>query len=318
MNLYRKYQPKEWGGVLGNETEIKALQQNLAREGGPHCFIIHGEAGCGKGTIARIAARELGGTNLSITEVNTADYRGIESVRDAITKMQFKQGDGAPRVLIIDEAHGLTTDAKRAWLKPLEDTPEHVYIFFLTTHVKKLFAGDEGKALKTRLTPVRVSPVDSNIIFKHLRKIVKKEGALDHVSSEICREIADNCEGSPRQAIVWLDGIIEIEDPAEQEKKLARDMEGGDNDPDIFKFCKTLWGAKSWKPVGAALKALKGQKDVEAIRQSAMGYMSAIVLNSGSGRAAWMLSCLCDYQYSNGWPGLVSSCYEAFAGDEDE
>lgn len=310
MSLDIKYRPKDFDSVLGNEKEIKAFKINLEKEEGKHSFVITGPSGCGKTTLARIAAKYIGGTDLSITELNTGNNRGIETSREIIENMRYSMGN--KKVFIIDEAHGLTADAKRALLKPTEETPDHVYFFFLTTDPIKLFKGDEGKALKTRLSQVKVTVIKPNILYKYLRRICKKEQI--EISLDVLQYISENCIGSPRKALSFLDDIKDLEDENTQMEKLEN--LSNVQDPQVFEFCRCLFGKNpNWKTLANYLLQFKEKKDPEEIRRIVMGYAQTIILKTGSGKVAYALECFCDYQYSSGFPGITLATYQALNGE---
>lgn len=305
-----KYRPKTFDEVVGNEKEIDAFIISLDKEDGKHSFVITGPSGCGKTTLARIAASHVGGDSLSITELNTADNRGIETVRSIIDQCRYSMGK--TRVFIIDEAHGLTPDAKRAFLKITEEPPEHVYFFFLTTDHIKLFKGDEGKALKTRLEPIKVVSIKPAAIYKHLRRVAKKE-RLDF-SLDILKYISENCGGSPRDALKMLDAAKDLPDEDSMMDKLEN--MGNLQDPEVFEFCRALFGGKTnWKTLANYLLGFKEKKDPEEIRRIVMGYAQSIVLKSGQARAAYILECFCDAEVFNGFPAITLATYQAINGE---
>ena len=312
MSLDLKYRPDEFDKVIGNEIEIKSFITELDKKQGKHSFVITGPSGCGKTTLARIAAKHLGASQIDITELNTGTNRGIETSRQIIEQMKYSMG--GIKVFIIDEAHGLTPDAKRAFLKPTEEPPDHVYFFFLTTDSQKLFQRDEGKALKTRLFSVKVSNVKARELYKHLKRICKKE-TID-ISNDILTYISENCEGSPRMALLLLDAVKDLEDEDTQMEKLESTILS--NDPEVFQFCQALFKKNpSWKTLAAFLKSFKEKKDPEEIRRIVMGYAQSTIWKSGSPSAAYILECFCDYEYMNGMPGITLATYQATHSMDD-
>ena len=153
MELYRKYRPQTEDEMVGNESAIKAVKKEL--ENGSHVFLFTGNAGCGKTTMARIIAKEVGAGDLSIREINSAENRGIDTARDILEQMQYMPSDGDALVWIFDECHKWTNDMQNAMLKPLEDTPDHVYFFLCTTDPQKLI-----KPLVTRCSVVAMKPLN--------------------------------------------------------------------------------------------------------------------------------------------------------------
>ena len=257
MSLDLEYRPKDFDSVLGNEIEIKSLIKNLDKDPkkADHCYVIIGPAGCGKTTLARIAANYLGASEIDITELNTGSNRGIDTTRDIIDKMRYSTGKR--KIYIIDEAHGLTPDAKRAFLKPTEEPPEHVYFFFLTTDPIKLFKGDEGKALKTRFTKIKVTQIESKLLYRHLKRVSKKEEI--EIENDVLTYISENSEGSPRNALKLLSMIRDLEDEDSQMEKLESTILS--NDPEVFEFCGHLFKKNpSWTTLAKYLTSFKEKK----------------------------------------------------------
>ena len=143
LELYRKYRPTTLDQMVGNEATIKSLKKEL--ENGSHTFLFTGNAGCGKTTLARIIAKEVGAGELSIREINSADNRGIDTAREVMEQMRFNPSDGDALVWILDEVHMISSAGPNAFLKALEDTPSHCYFFLCTTNPEKLIS-----PLKTR------------------------------------------------------------------------------------------------------------------------------------------------------------------------
>ena len=119
MELYRKYRPNTLDEMVGNQATIKSLQKEL--ENGSHVFLMTGPAGCGKTTLARIMAKEVGAGPLSIHEINSAENRGIDTAREVMEQMRFNPSDGDAIVWIFDECHQWLGPVQNAFLKALED-----------------------------------------------------------------------------------------------------------------------------------------------------------------------------------------------------
>lgn len=305
MNLFRKYRPTNFDDMIGNEAEIESLKKLLEKENPPHVYLLTGPAGCGKTTLARIAAEQLGADELSLTELNSANNRGIETARETIQQMQYIPASGI-RIFIIDEVHQTTKDWQEAMLKPLEDTPDHVYFFLCTTNPEKL-----KPTLKSRCTKVNVTSLDEESLYRFIKIIAKKEEL--NIPKEIIREIAENSKGSPRIALVLLEKVSEMED----EKSMKEVISMGDEaEKEVIELCRALLKGDDWGNIADILKGLK-DVEVERIRYAVLAYMNSVLLSGGkkSSRAAVTIECFVEPFYNSGRSGLSLACYQVVEGE---
>jgi DNA polymerase III gamma/tau subunit len=303
MNLYQKHRPQAFDDMLGSEAQIESLKKALSKKDRPHTYLFVGPPGCGKTTAARIAARELGAGELSIKEINSADNRGIDTARQIIDSMRYSATDGDAVVYIIDELHMTTKDWQNAMLKPLEDTPDHVYFFLCTTDPSKLIP-----ALKTPCTEFRFEAMKPEYALKLVKIVNRKEGL--GVDKEILEGIADNCDGSPRKALVMLEKISALED-ADDQRKLLKAGIPDEEDAETIELCRVLLSAKGWQPVAEVIKKINID-DPEKVRYAVMGYMNSVLLGGKQNdRAALVLEYFSEPFYNSGKPGLTLAAYQA-------
>lgn len=269
MELYRKYRPDNLDDVVGNETTIKSLRKEL--ENGSHVFLMTGPAGCGKTTIARIMAKEVGAGELSIHEINSAENRGIETAREVQEQMRYNPGDGDALVWIFDECHQWLAPVQNAFLKAFEDTPEHVYFFLCTTDPQKLIA-----PLKTRCSIINVSPLSNDEMLYLLKRTSRAEGIK--LSPEVYEKIIELAQGGSRKALKLLAKVLYLDDDEERFSVLK--SENISENEETKAFCQALLKpGKSFSELAEILKSIDTTES-ERVRQSVMGYMNAVLLNS--------------------------------------
>ena len=213
MSLYRKYRPSSLSELRGNIEVVTSLQNLLSEDKFPHAILLHGPTGCGKTTVGRIIATELGSQGLDFKEVDSADFRGIDTIREIRKNSQYKPVESKCRVWIIDECHKLTNDAQNAFLKILEDTPEHVYFVLCTTEPEKLI-----KTIRSRCLQMQMSPLSDADMSKLLRVTARAEG--ERLEKEVLDQIIMDSLGLPRTALQILEQVISV--PDEQRLEAAK------------------------------------------------------------------------------------------------
>ena len=268
MELYRKYRPQDLSEVVGNESTIKALKKEF--ENGSHVFLMTGPAGCGKTTLARIMAREVGAGELSIREMNSAENRGIDTAREIMEQMRYNPSDGKALVWILDEVHQLSSAAQNAFLKALEDTPSHVYFFLATTDPQKLIS-----PLKTRCSIITVQPLKDEEMLYLLKRTARAEKVK--LNSEIYEKIIEIAQGGSRKALKLLSKVLFL-DSDEERLEVLRTSSDSDS-PEAIEFCRALLGKNSFTKLATILKELLKVEDAEKLRQCVMGYMNSVLLS---------------------------------------
>ncbi len=301
--LYKKHRPKKLEQLVGQDHIVGVLERKLKKKNLPHTILLSGPSGCGKTTVARILKHRLKCSKSDFTEINAADHRGIEDIRNINQRMRQAPMGGDCRIWLVDEAHKLTNDAQNAFLKMLEDTPKHVYFILATTTPQKLI-----KTIRNRCTEFKFKGLSDSDIGELLKTTSKAEGFK--LPKAVQKKIVENCEGSARKSLVLLDQIIELDDEEEMENVIAEAM----HETAIYDLCKILLNPRtSWKAVTKVLLPLQEQKaEPETIRYSVLGYAQSALLKGwgDQNRAYAILDAFRDHFYDSKFPGVVAACYE--------
>ena len=220
--LYRKYRPKTFSDVVGQEQITETLKSELVSGRIAHAYLFTGSRGTGKTSCSKIMAKAVNcldlqngdpcgvcencvaidnGTLLDVMEIDAAGNNRVDDVRALIDEVTYTPVKAKYRVYIIDEVHELSSSAFNALLKTLEEPPEHAIFILATTEVHKLLATILSRC--QRFDFRRITPND---IALRLEYIAEKEGAyIDHDAAVMIAQIAD---GGMRDAISILDQCI--------------------------------------------------------------------------------------------------------------
>ena len=225
--LARKYRPRSFADMVGQETTVKALSNALSHQRLHHAYLFTGTRGIGKTTVSRIFAKCLNCTGpdvqggitatpcgrcdactqidedrfIDYIELDAASNRGIGEVRDLLERAAYKPSVGRFKVFMIDESHQLTKESFNALLKTLEEPPEYVKFILATTDPQKMPATVLSRCLQFNLRPMAPGTVR-----EHLGKVLAAEGiAVDQGSLELLGRAA---QGSMRDALSLADQAI--------------------------------------------------------------------------------------------------------------
>lgn len=199
--LYRKYRPKKFDEVIGQEAIVGSLKNAIKGDTIAHAYVFAGSRGTGKTTLARIFASALGVSQNDLYEIDAASNNGVDEVRalsDAVSTLPF---DSKYKIYILDEAHMLSKSAWNALLKTLEEPPAHVIFILATTEIDKI-----PDTIISRCEVHNFKKPDQKVLEEVIRKTAKKEGySIDDEAVEILALVAD---GSFRDAHGALQKII--------------------------------------------------------------------------------------------------------------
>lgn len=300
MPLHLDYRPKTLDDVIGNDGIKESLQTIFARKDRPHTYLFSGPSGCGKTTIGRIIKEMLGCSDSDFMEYNSANTRGIDTVRDVMQNCHYSPIDGPVKVYLFDECHQWLAPVQNAILKFLEDTPEHVYAILCTTEPDRLI-----KTIHTRCTSYQVKTLSDKNITKLILNVVEKENITDF-SDKVVKEIVRVAEGCPRQALVILDQVIDILD---EESAVAAVSSMSFGEAEVLDICRAVYQGEKWDTFKVKLKAVEGHVEPESIRHAVLGYLNTILLSKDDGRAAELINLFSENTFYSGKPGITYMCY---------
>lgn len=200
-----KYRPKTFDEVVGQDVNAKILKSTL--DDPFHTLIFQGTSGCGKTTVARIYAKSL---DANIIEVDAASNNGVDNMREILDLVRLSPLSNKYRVIIIDEAHMLSTGAWNAALKAIEEPNSSTIWIFCTTEFNKVPLTIRGRAVTFKFYPVK-----AETIVARCKIILEAEGTS--LTDEILNLIANNCHGQVRDAVKLLQLCVYSEVETEEQ-----------------------------------------------------------------------------------------------------
>jgi DNA polymerase-3 subunit gamma/tau len=226
--LARKYRPSSFNDLIGQEAMVRTVSNAFETGRIPQAWILTGVRGVGKTTTARILARALNyempdgsvkgpsihmpalgvhcqaimeSRHMDVLEMDAASHTGVDDVRQINDSVRYAPASARYKVYIIDEVHMLSNQAFNAFLKTLEEPPEHVKFVFATTEIRKV-----PVTVLSRCQRFDLRRIEADVLMTHLSNIAKKEGV--EVEPEALGIIARAAEGSVRDSLSLFDQAI--------------------------------------------------------------------------------------------------------------
>lgn len=220
--LYRKFRPKEFWDVKGQDHIVTTLKNQIKADRIGHAYLFCGTRGTGKTTIAKIMAKAVNcespadgspcgecamcravaaGVSMNVIEIDAASNNGVDSIREIREEVTYRPTEGRYKVYIIDEVHMLSSGAFNALLKTLEEPPAYVIFILATTEVHKI-----PVTILSRCQRYDFKRISVEIICGRLKELLEKERL--EAEEKALRYIAKAADGAMRDALSLLDQCI--------------------------------------------------------------------------------------------------------------
>src|SRR4029453_6091741 len=220
--LARKWRPRDFASLVGQEPVVRALRHALEGRRLHHAYLFTGTRGGGKTTLARILAKCLncetgitpqpcgkcsacveidGGRFVDLLEVDAAPNTKVDEMRQLLETAQYAPSRGRFKVYVIDEVHMLSTSAFNAMLKTLEEPPAHLKFILATTDPQKI-----PVTVLSRCLQFNLKQMPRDVIAQHLQQVLKAESIA--YEPEALSLLAQAASGSMRDALSLLDQAI--------------------------------------------------------------------------------------------------------------
>lgn len=230
--LYRKYRPRSFGEIVGQEHVVTTLQNAIKAKDIAHAYLFSGPRGTGKTTMARVFTKTINcndsaqldgvclkcsvcneiekGNFIDLIEIDAASNRGIDDIRELKESVRIPPNVGKYKVYLVDEAHMLTKDASNALLKTLEEPPAHSIFILATTEPHKLLP-----TIISRTQRFDFRFLTASEIALRLRDLLKRENK--NLEDAVINLIVAASGGSMRDAESILGKVLSLSSPKEKE-----------------------------------------------------------------------------------------------------
>ncbi len=199
--LYRKYRPKSWDDVIGQEHIVSTITRAIEQNRIAHAYLLSGPRGTGKTSLARIFARAIGTTERDLYEIDAASNTGVDDVRALREEVVALPFESKYKVYILDEAHMLSKAAWNALLKTIEEPPSHAIFILATTEFAKV-----PETIVSRCQVFTVRRPNNDTLVTLAQKVAKEEGYA--LSPEAAELVALLAEGSFRDMHSTLEKVM--------------------------------------------------------------------------------------------------------------
>lgn len=305
-DLQTIYRPCTVDEIVGQKTNKKIIRGGLETGKLPHSHLFSGPPGCGKTTAARViglglTCKEgvgiapclkcdhcvsiLNHNNLDVQQINVGAYGNKGDVMNVVKDLPSAPFMCRYKVMIFDEAHKLTPAAQDALLTVIEDGYEHVYFIFCTDEPEKL-----DPAFADRCTRMHFGRISISLVYDLLENVSQFEGMV--YDKDVLKYLADESQGVPRRALVWLKAVNDSNSWTLEEAKEVTGVMVDENSAEVIELCRAL-NKGEWKE---SIKLYGKLKKVppESVRIAVEGYFTACLKRSGTYGKGRLFSAILD------------------------
>ena len=289
--VYRKYRPKNFSDIVGQENIIQTLTNAISMGLVSHAYLFYGQRGTGKTSTARLLAKAMNcsqskdfepcnkcqscleverGNAMDLIEIDAASNRGIDEMRALKEGINVAPTKSKYKLYIIDEAHQLTKEASNALLKTLEEPPAHVIFILCTTEFPKILP-----TIASRCQRFEFKKMGFKNLIKRLEIICKKEEVK--IEKGALESIAMAAEGSIRDSESLLDEVINFQDK-EITKKNVEDILGLVGIEPVFKLVNFLKDKNKKGAIEHLFKVSQSGTDIENFLKKLISYLRNLLL----------------------------------------
>ncbi len=296
--LYRKWRPKTWSEVVGQDHIVQTLKNAISTGRVGHAYLFSGPRGTGKTTTARLLAKAVNclgpddqekpcdacqhclavdnGNYLDLIEIDAASNTSVEDVRDLRDKINFSPNSGKYKVYIIDEVHMLSTAAFNALLKTLEEPPSHAIFILATTEIHKIPATVLSRCQRHEFRRLSVP-----VMVDLLKKKANEEGF--EIEPEVFLLVARQATGSLRDGISLLDQLTSSNQKVTLE--LADTVLGTATSTSVVNLTDYLIARNLAEGLNQIQKALDTGTDARQLARQIVEYLRNILLVKSGNRS---------------------------------
>ncbi|MDD2994217.1 MAG: DNA polymerase III subunit gamma/tau [Pygmaiobacter sp.] len=302
--LYRKYRPKTFGDVYGQEAITAALKNQVATGHIGHAYLFTGTRGTGKTSCAKILAKAVNclnpqqgepcgecdicrgleeGSILDVSEIDAASNTGIDDIRALREEAVYTPANCRYKVYIIDEVHMLSNSAFNALLKIMEEPPAHVIFILATTEIQKV-----PSTILSRCQRYDFGRIPQQTIQKRLQLVAEKENiTLSDGAAALVAQLAD---GALRDGLSILDTCASAGDGTVDEA-LVRRMAGVTDKSYLFDLSGALTTQDTTKALGLVAALRQNSIDMKRLCEELIAhYRTIMLLGAGAGDVGLNLS----------------------------